>query len=117
MLRGFLCYRDEQEVLLDGSSLWMMAGLNGSGKSAIFDAMTFALFGHHRGGFQQIVELINHDEDKLNVEFDFTLDGQCYRVRRTATRQAKTNTAKTTQQIYRLRPDEIEEWEAIESTS
>ena len=54
MLKGFLCYRDEQEVLLDGSSLWMLAGLNGSGKSAVFDAMTFALFGCHRGGSMQL---------------------------------------------------------------
>ena len=85
-LKGFLCYKDEQEVLLDGSTLWMMAGLNGSGKSAIFDAMTFALFGHHRGGGQQVVELINHDSDRLNVEFDFALDGDTYRIRRTAIR-------------------------------
>ena len=80
LLKGFLCYRDEQEVLLDGSSLWMMAGLNGSGKSAIFDAMTFALFGAHRGGKQDQGELINHDSDKLVVEFDFGLDSQTYQI-------------------------------------
>jgi DNA repair exonuclease SbcCD ATPase subunit len=105
LLKGFLCYRDEQEVLLDGSSLWMMAGLNGSGKSAIFDAMTFALFGTHRGGSQQLVELINHDSDKLAVEFDFGLDGQTYQVKRTISRKAQGG-ANVTQQIYLLAPPE-----------
>ena len=39
-LKGFLCYKDEQKVDFDGSTtLWMLAGLNGSGKSAIFDAV------------------------------------------------------------------------------
>src|SRR5215472_5918314 len=103
MLKGFLCYRDEQEVLLDGSSLWMMAGLNGSGKSAVFDAMTFALFGTHRGGSQQLAELINHDSDKLVVEFDFALDGQTYQIKRTIARKAQSG-ANVTQQIYQLKP-------------
>src|SRR5207248_3828983 len=89
--------------LLDGSSLWMMAGLNGSGKSAIFDAMTFALFGAHRGGSQQLVELINHDSDKLLVEFEFGLDGQTYQIKRTVQRKAQGG-ANVTQQVYRLAP-------------
>src|SRR5207248_5237979 len=91
--------------LLDGSSLWMMAGLNGSGKSAIFDAMTFALFGAHRGGSQQLVELINHDSDKLVVEFDFGLDSQTYQIKRTIQRKAQGG-ANVTQQVYRLAPPE-----------
>ena len=78
--RGFLCYKDEQTVDFSGSpTLWMLSGLNGSGKSAIFDALTFALFGHHRGGGQHNVELINKDSDGLSVEFDFGLDGATYR--------------------------------------
>ncbi len=61
-------------------TLWMLSGLNGSGKSSIFDAVTYALFGHHRGGGSQAVELINKDSDSLLVvEFDFLLDGQLYR--------------------------------------
>jgi DNA repair exonuclease SbcCD ATPase subunit len=106
MLKGFLCYRDEQEVLLDGSSLWMMAGLNGSGKSAVFDAMTFALFGTHRGGSQQLAELINHDSDRLVVEFDFALDGQTYQIKRTVARKAQGG-ANVTQQIYQLKPADV----------
>jgi DNA repair exonuclease SbcCD ATPase subunit len=88
-LKGFLCYVDEQEVAFDGSSLWMLSGLNGSGKSSIFDALTYALFGHHRGGSQHAHELINKDSDGLVVEFDFTLDGAAYRIKRTLRRNAR----------------------------
>ena len=54
-LSGFLSYKDEQEIRFDESPLWMLSGVNGSGKSSIFDAVTFALFGHHRGGAQNVV--------------------------------------------------------------
>jgi DNA repair exonuclease SbcCD ATPase subunit len=101
-LKGFLCYKDEQTIEFDGNStLWMLSGLNGSGKSAIFDAVTFALFGHHRGGGQHNVELINKDGDAMSVEFDFLLDGHEYRARRTLKRDTKGG-ARGTQQMLRL---------------
>ncbi len=99
-LRGFLSYRDEQEVRFDGSSLWMLSGLNGSGKSSVFDAVTYALFGHHRGGRIEAHELINKDSPGAAVEFDFTQDGELYRARRTLQRDAKGG-ARGTQQIMR----------------
>jgi DNA repair exonuclease SbcCD ATPase subunit len=34
----------------DGAVLWSLAGRNGAGKSAIFDAITWSLFDKHRGG-------------------------------------------------------------------
>jgi exonuclease SbcC len=100
-LKGFLCYKDEQTIEFDGNAtLWMLSGLNGSGKSAIFDAVTFALFGHHRGGGQHNVELINKESDTLLVEFDFLLDNALYRAKRTLKRDAKGG-ARGTQQIFR----------------
>src|SRR5262245_13339358 len=95
LLRGFLCYTEEQEVCFDGSSLWLLAGLNGSGKSAVFDAITYALFGSHRAGTLHAQELINKDSDDLMVEFHFTLGGNLYRIRRTLRRSGRP-----TQQIY-----------------
>jgi DNA repair protein SbcC/Rad50 len=107
-LKGFLCYKDEQVVDFTGpSTLWMLSGLNGSGKSAIFDAVTFALFGCHRGGSQRAVELINKESRELIVEFDFGLDGKRYRARRTQKRDARGG-AKGTQQLFRLDPDKPE---------
>ena len=100
-LKGFLCYKDEQEVRFDGAAtLWMLSGLNGSGKSSIFDAVTYALFGHHRGGGQHAHELINKDSDALLVEFDFLLDGKQYRAKRTLRRNTRGGAAGT-QQIFR----------------
>ena len=102
-LRGFLSYRDEQEVRFDGSSMWMLSGLNGSGKSSVFDAVTYALFGHHRGGHQHAHELINKDSKGTAVEFDFTQDGELYRAKRTLQRDARGG-AKGTQQVLRWAP-------------
>src|SRR5437763_4968706 len=82
-LSGFLSYKDEQEVRLDGSPLWMLSGTNGSGKSSIFDAVTYALFGHHRGGSIQAAELVNKESTTLTVEFDFTIEGAPFRIKRT----------------------------------
>jgi exonuclease SbcC len=101
-LKGFLCYKEEQEISFDGNAtLWMLSGLNGSGKSTIFDAVTYSVFGHHRGGGQQAHELINKDCDSLLVEFDFLLDCHAYRAKRTLRRNTRGG-ATGTQQIFRL---------------
>jgi exonuclease SbcC len=103
LLKGFLCYKDEQEVAFDGAKLWMLAGLNGSGKSSIFDAVTYALFGHHRGGTINAGDLINKESDKALVELEFTLGSQRYLAKRTIQR-TKQGTTKATQQVFELRP-------------
>src|SRR3954454_17911701 len=119
-LRGFLCYRDEQEIDFAGATLWMLAGLNGSGKSAVFDAVTYALFGHHRGGSQHAAELINKDSEGLAVEFDFGLDGELCRIRRTLKKNARGTTS-ATQQVLRYQPVAVAgrpgKWEPEPDTS
>jgi exonuclease SbcC len=117
-LKGFLCYKEEQDISFDGASLWMLSGLNGSGKSAVFDAMTYALFGHHRGGSSNAQELINKKSDGLLVEFDFLQDGQAYRVHRTLQRRARGGTA-SGRQVYRrlsTHGNGDGSWEPIEGT-
>ena len=99
-MAGFLSYKDEQEIRFDGSPLWMLSGANGSGKSSVFDAVTYALFGHHRGGGQSAAELINKETNTLSVEFDFTCEKQVYRIRRTVRRQ-KNDKIASTQQVLR----------------
>jgi DNA repair exonuclease SbcCD ATPase subunit len=100
-LGGFLSYKDEQEVSFNDSPLWMLSGLNGSGKSSIFDALTFALFNSHRGGSRDGAELINKDSKSLSVEFDFLVDGQEYRIHRTLRRDARGG-VKSTHNVYSL---------------
>ncbi len=115
-LSGFLSYKDEQEIRFDGSPLWMLSGSNGSGKSSIFDAVTYALFGHHRGGSQSAAELINKEANTLSVEFDFTSEKQLYRIKRTV--RKRTSGVASTQQVLKFTPSEIagETWEAISGT-
>lgn len=101
LLKGFLCYKDEQEVAFDGAKLWMLAGLNGSGKSSIFDAVTYALFGHHRGGTINAGDLINKESEKALVEFEFTLGAERYLAKRTIQR-TRQGTTKATQQVFAI---------------
>ena len=42
-LEGFMSYRHEAELNFEDKPIWVLTGDNGSGKSAIFDAVTFAL--------------------------------------------------------------------------
>ena len=102
-IEGFLCYRGFQEIDLADLGLCMLSGPNGSGKSTVFDAVTFALFGAHRGGEQRFEELINKRCDRASVEFDFLLDGSRYRAYRTVKRKAKGGSQSTV---------ELREWAA-----
>ncbi len=116
LLDGFLCYREPQEICFDGAPLWMLSGRNGVGKSALFDAVTYALFGQHRDGAQNATELIHKDRERFTIEFDFALGEGHFRARRTLPRQGRPS-----QQLYRFRPapapDEKGRWEAVLDTT
>lgn len=90
-VEGFMSYRDEAELMFDGAPLWMLSGPNGAGKSTIFDAITYALYGLHRGGKQDARELINHSSESMVVEFDFSVGNQAFRVRRTLSRRGRAS--------------------------
>src|SRR5271168_3089128 len=88
-LKGFLSYAAEQVLSFEGQALLLLWGPNGSGKSSVFDGITFALFGGHRGGKDDYHELINKDCDSAGIEFDFRLDHQRYRIRRSLQRNKR----------------------------
>lgn len=98
-VENFMSYREGQELLFDGARLWVLSGPNGAGKSTIFDAITFALYGLYRGGQKNYKDLINHQADALNIEFDFIVDEVAYRVRRTVSRRGRP-----TREVFRLIP-------------
>jgi len=112
-LAGFLSYKEPQTLDFTGAPLWMLSGLNGSGKSSVFDAVTYALFGHHRGGGTNSGELINKDSNNFTIEFDFRLDHRDYRIKRTL-RRAKSGSQSGTQQIFAWATGE---WAAIPDTT
>ncbi|MEK7848757.1 MAG: AAA family ATPase, partial [Chloroflexota bacterium] len=78
-VRNFLCYGEDVPPLsLEGVRIACLSGDNGSGKSALLDAMTWALWGEARGRSQE--ELVHHGQAEMAVELDFALAGQRYRV-------------------------------------
>lgn len=113
-LCGFLCYKAEQIIDLDGSNLWVFAGRNGSGKSSVFDAIIFSLFGYHRSGYQNAESLINHDSDSLRVTFDFEIGGRTYRAQRSLRRGGSVERQLF---VHETSPDAPTPWPAVPEAS
>lgn len=88
-LEGFMSYREPQTLDFEGQALWVLAGQNGAGKSAVFDAITFVLYGRYRGGAQQhAARLINNQgAPALAVTFEFRVGPKTYKVHRTQPRK------------------------------
>src|SRR5207248_7107070 len=92
-LKNFISHRAKSEngddgfteIDLTSSPLWLIHGENGSGKSSLWDALTFALFRQHRGGKQKIEQLIHHAEDDAEIQIEFKLCDNEYQIRRTIT--------------------------------
>jgi exonuclease SbcC len=77
-LRNFMCYRELDSLDFSGIRLACLAGDNGHGKSALLDAITWALWGKARA--KRDNELIHLGQKEMEVEFDFTLGENHYRV-------------------------------------
>ena len=64
--------------------IFLITGKTGSGKSTLFDAITYALYNKTTGG-KDIASLRTKtalDKDKTQVNFDFELSGKKYRIER-----------------------------------
>ena len=66
----------------DDEPLWVLGGPNGVGKSAVFDAMTYALFAEHRGGATDHTSLVRHGANGFRVVFEFEFNGVAYQITR-----------------------------------
>lgn len=95
-LKGFLSYYGQETadgsinpVVIDfrRSPLWLINGHNGTGKSSLFDAITFALYGEHRGGKNGAKNLIHDRANKAQIELEIELEGKTYLIQRTITRK------------------------------
>ena len=78
-LRNFMPYRDNVPPLyfkdIHTASIW---GDNGNGKSSIIDAITWALWGKTRAKSDD--DIIHLGQDETEVEFDFMVGDNLYRV-------------------------------------
>ena len=86
--------------------MFLVTGRTGSGKTTIFDAMTYALYGE-TAGYRSHKDVHLHsdyapeDEDG-SVEFTFLLNGVQYRIVRTVERSHTTRTGKKTKKLQTL---------------
>ena len=98
-LKNFLCYGDGVPTLdLEGIHVACLCGQNGHGKSALLDAITWALWCKARGKTQD--ELIHYGNDEMLVELEFLARDTRYRAaRRHATGRSRRRQGATDLQL------------------
>jgi exonuclease SbcC len=82
-LRNFISYRD-CSIDFTRLHLAVLSGRNGDGKSALLDALTWALWGKARGS--TVDDAIFSGADEMMVELEFEVDGDVFAVLRKRSR-------------------------------
>jgi len=94
-LKNFMCYRDNVPPLsFEGMHIACLCGDNGNGKSAIFDAITWALWGKSRARNDD--DLVHLGQSEMEVELQFISGEQRYRIlRKHAMKPSKARAGQT----------------------
>ncbi|MFH1169516.1 MAG: SMC family ATPase [Chloroflexota bacterium] len=91
-MRNFMCYRGSLPPLhFDGIHLACLSGDNGNGKSALIDAITWALWGEARA--KSADDLISMHQPEMEVELEFDVGQQRYRIIRKRARPKRQGAA------------------------
>ncbi len=91
-MRNFMCYRDDVPPLyFDSIHLACLSGDNGNGKSALIDAMTWALWGKARATSDD--DLVYSGQTEMGVEFEFRIGQQLYCVIRKRSKPKRQRSA------------------------
>jgi exonuclease SbcC len=86
-LKNFMCYRDNVPALyFEGFHVACLCGDNGNGKSALLDAITWALWGEARAKSDD--DLIYLGQSEMEVELEFSVSQNRYRVLRKRTKSS-----------------------------
>ena len=112
-LRNFLSHR-ETELDLRGVHLASLVGDNGAGKSALLDAMTWAVWGRSRAPHGRDDQLIYHGESMVEVEFQFRMPYQQagdYRYR--ILRRREQRGRRTVKSILDFQVEAPEGWQSL----
>ncbi|GAB4470129.1 MAG: hypothetical protein Kow0088_02670 [Anaerolineales bacterium] len=88
-LRGFLSYQQLTEIDFTAIDVACISGANGAGKSSIFDAITWALFGIARKSDDSLIHT-HPDVKAAEVSLIFAYENNLYRVQRTRPKNATT---------------------------
>ena len=97
---GFMTYKNKTFIdftKIYDSKIFIISGDTGSGKTSIFDAISFALFGKiQRLGFDLNdlrSDFLSGDDPVTYVDFSFEIDGKNYRIKRIPNQKAKKTRA------------------------
>lgn len=115
-LTNFLSYGEGIEPL-DFTSFKMacLTGRNGHGKSALLDAITWAVWGEARkAGYSRSpdADLLRLDANEMSVEYTFQIDDREYQVLRTHRRGARSGKLE-----FRARAYQDENWRLLSGSS
>ncbi|MET2870202.1 SMC family ATPase [Exiguobacterium profundum] len=86
MIQAFGPYAERETIdftQLVGRSMFVVSGRTGAGKTTIFDAMTFALYGKASGALRNASDFRSQyaqPEVNTEVDFSFTIRGERYRI-------------------------------------
>lgn len=95
IISAFGPYGDTQKPLdfteLNGENIFVITGKTGAGKTTIFDAICYALYGEGSGELRCDAEKLRSDfatpKDETFVELEFELKGEIYKIRRSPTQE------------------------------
>ena len=103
-LRNFMCYRDNVPSLnFEGFHVACLCGDNGHGKSALLDAITWALWGQTRAKSDD--SLIHLGQSEMEVEFEFSVGENRYRVLRKRTKSGLKRTSQPSLNLFIAGPE------------
>ena len=105
-ISGFLSYQEAAELDFSGIHVACISGRNGAGKSAMLDAITWALFGEARKSDDSVINNAA-PENTAKVDFEFRYEDAEYLVRRQKTK------GKSTVAEFFIRAADGETWKAL----
>ncbi len=108
-LKNFMSYGEAAPVLdFQQFQVACLSGNNGQGKSALLDAITWALWGEARktsDSRKPDEHLLRVGAHQMEVEFTFDLEGQRYRVLRRYTRSSSGKTSRSELELQVYEPE------------
>jgi len=116
-MQAFGPYKNKEIIdfnQLGDRNLFLITGNTGAGKTSIFDAIAYALYGEASGGdrdFKSLISDFADDETITRVIFDFSLNGKHYRIDRIPAQERKKKSGEghtnqtTSAELYQISPD------------